>query len=1217
MLCSQGHELTLKSKLSHIANRVRFLSQHFWAAAVVFLLGLISTYLLLWVYLQTAHHASAHVPLMLETNRVSLLVSRSHVMLEQLAGGDSNIQPEEIIAGLSESVILSERLLAIIERDESLGDCPLHDRYLLMMQQADSLVKLFVEVARQRIDDNSSGFIASQLELRTGRLCDALVATTNELENLLLDEVNRRKNNLLVILLGVIGFWAILVTAVFVVSTNKEKHRNKVLDDLRRAEEKVRTFISTADDMIYYQWPDGSVSDLNRAVNKVTGYSAKEFQKNPRLWCEILHPEDLELAEEFFRKCPRGQSSFDFQYRLQTKAGLWRWIQSKRVVVRGDDGCFAGYNCIDRDITELKESAESLVARTEELKERVKEQQCLYGVAQVLRDSSLTLDVAFRRVLEHVQLAWKHPEVCRARITVRGREYVLAPFEASPWVQRADIFDAHEKVGCIEVCYLSQMPAESEGPFLFEERELIDALARQIGNHIARRQTEETLVRNNAFLNSVLDSLTYPFYVLDASDFTIQVANRASGANPSERSITCYELSHGRTSPCTSTEHPCPLQRVKEERKPCVVEHVHLDRNGNERYHEVHGYPVFDDEGKVVQVIEYMLDITDRKQAEYDLGRLAAFPANNPNVVMSLSPEAEVLYINKAAEHRLGEIGLGREDAIKCLPVNIRDIIQQCLLSGTGVLNILNEIAGRTWTWSFHPVEGQNVIHCYATDITELMRQEKEVRMLSAAVNQSSNMVCITDVNGIVEYVNPFFTKVTGYSLVDIVGRPVSILKSGDYDEELYRDLWQTITSGKTWSGIIKNKRHDSELYFERKTITPIYDDNGKIMNFLSVSSDITNELKTQQKLIQSDKLSAIGTLAAGVAHEFKNYLGGIIGNASFALHELESDDGRQLAGETLSKIIEMGEKANDVAMSLLTYSKARPEEKQPEDLRKLIRRSAKLVEKELRNQSIELVTYFEEVPPVEVSASKIQQLLLNLLINAQHAIKQHGVITIAVFSRRDAVEVRVADTGVGIPRENLEKIFDPFFSTKGVWGKDELIGTGMGLSICRNIAREYRGELTVNSVVGIGTTFTLTLPVTNVERQHVTFRATPEDELQALVFSLDKSILTHYHNQACQLNARLLAADDISTIPEDPGSIADIVICDSRFIGKLELLKMVERCRDSLVPYVMVNCGASEYELAGLHDGSVANFKELPDFERIIAMLPPDTLEKSKARHA
>ncbi|MCK4452586.1 MAG: PAS domain S-box protein, partial [Anaerolineae bacterium] len=363
-------------------------------------------------------------------------------------------------------------------------------------------------------------------------------------------------------------------------------------------------------------------------------------------------------------------------------------------------------------------------------------------------------------------------------------------------------------------------------------------------------------------------------------------------------------------------------------------------------------------------------------------------------------------------------------------------------------------------------------------DVTERKRAEQELRKLSAAVIQSANMIVITDLNGIIEYVNPQFSQLTGYSLVEAVGKPVSILKSGKQGSEFYRDLWQTIKSGKAWTGKLQNRRKDGDIYWERKTITAIFDENNRIVNFLSIGEDITTEIIAQQKLVEADKMSAVGMLAAGVAHEFKNYLAGIVGNASFALTELEEEGGLQLAYETLSKIVEYGEKANDVAMSLLSYSKARPEEVNQEDLKKIVRSTIGLVEKEMKNLSIEVVTYFEEVPEVEVSTSKIQQLLLNLLINAQHAIKSKGVITIALLAESDRVMIKVGHTGVGISPENLSKIFDPFFSTKGVWGKDELVGTGMGLAICRNIAREHGGDLTAESVVGVGTTFTLTLPV-------------------------------------------------------------------------------------------------------------------------------------------
>jgi len=486
-------------------------------------------------------------------------------------------------------------------------------------------------------------------------------------------------------------------------------------------------------------------------------------------------------------------------------------------------------------------------------------------------------------------------------------------------------------------------------------------------------------------------------------------------------------------------------------------------------------------------------------------------------------------------------------------------------------------------------------------DVTERKQAEEELRKLSAAVIQSANMIVITDPEGIIEYVNPQFSRITGYKLTEAVGKPISILKSGKQDKEFYKELWQTITSGKTWTGNLQNRRKSGDIYWERHTITPIFDKENHIINFLSVGEDITTEIITQQKLVEADKMSAVGMLAAGVAHEFKNYLAGIVGNASFALTELEEEGGLQLAHETLSKIVEYGEKANDVAMSLLSYSKAKPEELNQEDLKEIIGNAIRLVEKEMRNLSIEVVTYFEEIPEVEVSTSKIQQLLLNLLINAQHAIKSNGVITIALLAESNHIMIKVGDTGVGIPGKNLNKIFDPFFSTKGVWGKDELVGTGMGLAICRNIAREHGGDLTVESIVGAGTTFTLTLPVSRNDETALVELLRKEKEFKVLIFTLDKSIVSYYFKQACEINARMMLIDNIIKLPDELVQAANLVICDAKFAGKVELYKMVETCRRLQVPYVMVNCGTMGYQLADLFESSSASFKQLPDFSRLI----------------
>ena len=288
--------------------------------------------------------------------------------------------------------------------------------------------------------------------------------------------------------------------------------------------------------------------------------------------------------------------------------------------------------------------------------------------------------------------------------------------------------------------------------------------------------------------------------------------------------------------------------------------------------------------------------------------------------------------------------------------------------------------------------------------------------------------------------------------------------------------------------------------------------------------------------------------------------------------------------------------------MSLLTYSKARPDDFTLEDLSGVITRSISLVEKEMKNLSIEVVTHYEEAPKAEVSASKIQQLLLNLLINAQHAIKTNGVISVCLFSNPDWLTIKVADSGCGIPEENLNRIFDPFYSSKGVWGKDELVGTGMGLSICRNIAREHKGDLTVESVVGIGTSFSLTLPVKQHAAEDKQLRAADGQECRVLIFSLQKNIMKSYFSDAAERGTRLLWVDTVAHVGDDLDRIADLAICDARYTGKVELLHMIELCQKYQVPYVMVNCGVMEYQLAELYDGSQANFKELPDFERLLA---------------
>ncbi len=130
---------------------------------------------------------------------------------------------------------------------------------------------------------------------------------------------------------------------------------------------------------------------------------------------------------------------------------------------------------------------------------------------------------------------------------------------------------------------------------------------------------EQEIIQQNEFLRHIFESLTHPFYVVDADDYTVLMANSATIQGDLPLGTTCYALTHQRSEPCSGAEHLCPMEKVKNTRKPCTTEHIHYDKDGSERHVEVHSYPVLDNEGKVIQAIQYSLDITRRKQMEEEL----------------------------------------------------------------------------------------------------------------------------------------------------------------------------------------------------------------------------------------------------------------------------------------------------------------------------------------------------------------------------------------------------------------------------------------------------------------------------------------------------------------------------------------------------------------------------------------------------------------------
>ncbi len=235
--------------------------------------------------------------------------------------------------------------------------------------------------------------------------------------------------------------------------------------------------------------------------------------------------------------------------------------------------------------------------------------------------------------------------------------------------------------------------------------------------------------------------------------------------------------------------------------------------------------------------------------------------------------------------------------------------------------------------------------------------------------------------------------------------------------------------------------------------------------------------LDLRQQLAQAQKMSTVGALASSMTHEFNNILTTIINYAKLGLRHKDATT-REKA---FDKILAAGQRASKITTGMLSYARRGSDRREPTDLVALVQEVLILVAKDLQVHRVRLQTSFEGQPVVaEINAGQIQQVLLNLIINARQAMPEGGQLTVQVKYGPEGTtgEISVRDSGHGIPAETLRKIFDPYFTTKTADAQGQG-GTGLGLSMAREVVEAHQGRIRVESAVGQGTTFTLKLPLT------------------------------------------------------------------------------------------------------------------------------------------
>ncbi|WP_291326329.1 PAS domain S-box protein [Desulfovibrio sp. UCD-KL4C] len=408
------------------------------------------------------------------------------------------------------------------------------------------------------------------------------------------------------------------------------------------------------------------------------------------------------------------------------------------------------------------------------------------------------------------------------------------------------------------------------------------------------------------------------------------------------------------------------------------------------------------------------------------------------------------------------------------------------------------------------------------TDITQIKTVELEHTRLTAAIDQAAEAIMITDTDGMITYVNPAFQKISGYSADEAIGQNPRFLQSGEHDILFYDNLWDTILAGHIWEGKFINIRKDGKHYTQEASIGPVRDETGKIINFVCVSRDISKQLVVEAQLRQAQKLESIGELAAGIAHEINTPTQYVSTNNQFMKEAFitllaMTNNYRELikavqlskSQEELLKIAESGldddeltyleedipnaieesetglKRITEIVQSVKQLAHPGEVQKGLYNLDEIIRNAITVSSNEWKYVSDIELNLDENLPEIHCLKGEIGQVLLNLIINAAHAIESKsgkdteakGRITISTYQKENWAVLKISDSGTGMPENVAKRAFDPFFTTKEVGH-----GTGQGLAISHNvIVNMHNGVINFETEENIGTTFTIKLPLKKI----------------------------------------------------------------------------------------------------------------------------------------
>jgi len=824
----------------------------------------------------------------------------------------------------------------------------------------------------------------------------------------------------------------------------------------------------------------------------------------------FIHPDDREYVAEVNKPITdlKEGKTLNYEHRIVTQSGDVLWVRESAGVVRDHEGNPVKINGFILDITANKQAEQEISEAKEQYHSLIK------NIPGITYRCKMDKDWTMLFMSDAVADVCGYPAEEFLNNAVRSYESVIHPDDRKHVEDSIHAAIKENRHWDIEYRIVHKSGGirwvQERGNGILDESGGIAWLDGFILDITERKKSEEAFLQLQQNQKILLDNIqTQIWYLTDETTY-----GAVNKAHADFNGVKIEDLAFKNLYDIFPKEIVDVCKQSNSEvfsskKTVCTEEWVpHV--SGEKRLISITKSPKLRDDGTVEYVVCSAADITERKRAEEALReseeKLTRLVQNLNTGIVVHAPDTHILIANEQASALLGlsiDQMMGKtaidpawkflrddgstlpldEYPINCVVNTLTPMVDKII--GINRPKTIDLVWVQVAAYPEFDASGslmQVVVTFF--DITKRKQAEDEIRKLSQAVEQSPASVVITDPQGTIEYVNPKFTQITGYTLEEAIGQNPRILKSGEQSAEVYAELWKTIRSGKEWKGEFHNKKKNGELFWESALITSISNEKGEIMHYLAVKEDITERKKNEEELIiakekaeESDRLKS--AFLANMSHEIRTPMNGILGFA-----DLLKEPG--LTGEEQQEYIAIIKKSGQRMLNIIN------------DIVDISKIEAGLMELRLSesniNEQIEYIhTFFKPEAEAKgitltfinsitrndatltIDREKVYAILTNLVKNA---IKytHSGKIELGCARKGGVMEIYVKDTGIGIPKDRQEAIFERFIQAD-IANRMAYQGAGLGLAITKAYVEMLGGKIWVESEEGKGSTFYFTLP--------------------------------------------------------------------------------------------------------------------------------------------